>query len=39
MDETLPVGQDSSYAGVSPFNGFWIRFAAAIIDKYNINFS
>ena len=27
------VGQGSSYAGGSPFKGFWIRFVAAIIDS------
>ena len=33
MDETpSSVEQGSSYAGGSPFKGFWIRFVAAIID-------
>jgi uncharacterized RDD family membrane protein YckC len=33
MDQTHPsVGQLPSYAGGSPFKGFWIRFVAAIAD-------
>ena len=33
MDQTHPsVGQLPSYAGGSPFKGFWIRFVAAMVD-------